>query len=292
MNDELDRKLTTILCADVAGYSRLMNNDEGKTLDRLKATREIFREVIERHGGRIVNMTGDGLVSEFSSVVKAVQCAVEVQNKINKDSTALPADDRMLYRIGINLGDVIIEGDDIFGDGVNVAARLESMAPVGGICISGSVFEHVKNKLPRDFKFLGNREVKNIAEPVAVYSLTLSEGPRKQRHSSPSPHIPQSEPASTDPEEDTEEDKRIRAYVKRQAGFYRRALTFGTIIFFLFIINLSTSPDYWWFLWPAGPFLFILIMDAVRIFGVGHRAEDWEKRKIAEIKARNRQQRR
>ncbi|MDF2365973.1 adenylate/guanylate cyclase domain-containing protein [Sneathiella sp.] len=286
MNAELDRKLTTILCADVAGYSRLMNDDEGKTLDRLKITREIFREVIDRHGGRIVNMTGDGLVSEFSSVVKAVQCAVEVQNKINKDNVSLPADDQMLYRIGINLGDVIIEGDDIFGDGVNVAARLEAMAPVGGICISGSVFDQVKNKLPRDFKFLGRKGVKNIAEPVAVYSLSLSETPGKQPHSS-SHHIPLSDEKIQDTENDTEEDKRIRAYVKRQAGFYRRALTFGTIIFFLFIINITTSPDYWWFLWPAGPFLFVLIMDAVRIFGVGHRAEDWEKRKIAKIKSRN-----
>ncbi|MCC3306509.1 adenylate/guanylate cyclase domain-containing protein [Sneathiella sp. HT1-7] len=287
MNVDLDRKLTTILCADVAGYSRLMSDDEGKTLNRLKITREIFREVIDRHGGRIVNMTGDGLVCEFSSVVKAVQCAVEVQNTINKENASLPANDQMLYRIGINLGDVIIEEDDIFGDGVNVAARLEAMAPVGGICISGSVFDQVKNKLPREFKFLGNKGVKNIAEPVAVYSLSLSEMPDKQPHSS-TYHIPLSDGTPQDTEEDTEEDKRIRAYVKRQAGFYRRALTFGTIILFLFVINMTTSPNYWWFLWPAGPFLFILITDAVRIFGIGHRAEDWEKRKVAEIKSHNR----
>jgi adenylate cyclase len=287
MSDELDRKLTTILCADVAGYSRLMNEDEGKTLDRLKTTRQIFREVIERHGGRIVNMTGDGLVGDFSSVVKAVQCAVEVQNRINGGNSSLPADEQMLYRIGINLGDVIIEGDDIFGDGVNVAARLESMAPVGGICISGSVFEQVKNKLPRDFQFLGNREVKNIEEPVPVYSLTLSEAPHKQQSTSIH-HIPQSENSPVGSDEESEEDERIRAQVRKQAGFYRRAFTTGVILIFLFIINMSTSPDYWWFLWPAGPLLFILIMDAVRIFGIGHRADDWEKRKIAEIKARNR----
>ncbi|MZR30150.1 adenylate/guanylate cyclase domain-containing protein [Sneathiella litorea] len=284
MNVELDRKLTTILCADVSGYSRLMSDDEGKTLQRLKITREIFRENIARYGGRIVNMTGDGLVSEFSSVVKAVQCAVEVQNKINKDNAPLATDDQMLYRIGINLGDVIIEGDDIFGDGVNVAARLEAMAPVGGICISGSVFEQVKNKLPRAFKFLGDKNVKNIAEPVAVYSLSLSEDPGRKSQTSHH-HIPSSEGKVKEPEEVEEEDKRIRAYVKRQAAFYRRALSFGTIILFLFIINMSTSPDYWWFLWPTGPFLFMLIMDAVRIFGVGHKAEDWEKRKIAEIKS-------
>jgi adenylate cyclase len=288
MNVELDRKLTTILCADVSGYSRLMNDDEGKTLERLKITREIFREIIARYGGRIVNMTGDGLVSEFSSVVKAVQCAVEVQNKINKDNAPLPADDQMLYRIGINLGDVIIEGDDIFGDGVNVAARLEAMAPVGGICISGSVFEQVKNKLPREFKFLGNREVKNIAEPVAVYSLTLSEPPGKQPQPSSHP-IPLFEDHAKDSrEEDAEEDKRIRAYVKKQAGFYRRAMTFGTIILCLFIINMATSANYWWFLWPMASFLVILALDAVRLFGLGDRTDEWEKRKIAKLKSRNR----
>lgn len=288
MDVELDRKLTTILCADVSGYSRLMNDDEGKTLERLKIAREIFREIIGRFGGRIVNMTGDGLVSEFSSVVKAVQCAVEVQNKINKENALLPADDQMLYRIGINLGDVIIEGDDIFGDGVNVAARLEAMAPVGGLCISGSVFEQVKNKLPRDFKFLGNREVKNIAEPVAVYSLPLSDRPSTQPTPS-SHHIPLSEDQTEDSlEDDTEEDKRVRAYVKRQARFYRRAMTFGTIILFLFIINMATSADNWWFIWPMISFLIILALDAVRIFGIGNKTDEWEKRKIAEIKSRNR----
>lgn len=283
MQADVNRKLTTILCADASGYSRLMNHDEGKTLDRLKTTREVFRNLIDQYGGRVVNMTGDGLVSEFSSVVKAVQCAVEVQNKINQDNLPFADEEQMLYRIGINLGDVIIEGDDLFGEGVNVAARLEAMAPVGGICISGSVFEQVKNKLPREFKFLGNKEVKNITEPIPVYSLSLTETP-ESRHVMPRhPETVQEEKG-----EEADSDASLRAYVKRQAAFRRRAMTFGTIISFLFIINMATSADYWWFLWPAGPFAFILAVDAIRIFGQGNRAEDWEERKLNELKARQR----
>jgi adenylate cyclase len=284
MNSNLDRKLTTILCADVSGYSRLMNEDEGKTLDHLKSTRDIFRDFIGQYGGRIVNMTGDGLVCEFSSVVKAVQCAVEVQNKINKNNNPLPPSDRMLYRIGINLGDVIIEGDDIFGDGVNVAARLEAMAPVGGICISGSVFEQIKNKLPRNFEFLGNKEVKNIAEPIAIYSLSLTENPTPSRGGQ------QATPSAPDRQtQETGEDEQIRAYVKRQDTFYRRAMSFGAIILFLFIINMVTSSDYWWFLWPAAPFAFILLMEAIRIFGKGPRAHSRKERRIERRKSRSRE---
>ena len=282
MNSNLDRKLTTILCADVSGYSRLMNEDEGRTLDRLKSTRDIFRDFIGQYGGRIVNMTGDGLVGEFSSVVKAVQCAVEVQNKINKDNQSLPSSDRMLYRIGINLGDVIIEGDDIFGEGVNVAARLEALAPVGGVCISGSVFEQIKNKLPRNFEFLGNKEVKNIAEPIPVYSLSLTENPNRsqgRQQDAPFPPSPQTQA--------TGEDERIRVQVKREEAFYRRAMTFGAIVLFLFIINMVTSSKYWWFLWPAAAFSFTLLMEAIRTFGNGPWAHSREARRIERRKSRN-----
>ncbi|MCF8465867.1 MAG: adenylate/guanylate cyclase domain-containing protein [Sneathiella sp.] len=281
MNSNLDRKLTTILCADVSGYSRLMDEDEGKTLNHLKSTRDIFRDFIGQYGGRIVNMTGDGLVGEFSSVVKAVQCAVEIQNKINKDNQPLPPSDRMLYRIGINLGDVIIEGDDIFGEGVNVAARLEAMAPVGGICISGSVFEQIKNKLPRNFEFLGNKEVKNISDPIPVYSLSLRESPNPgQGRQQDAPSTPDNQTQGTD------EDEQISVYVKRQEAFHRRVMTFGSIILFLFIINMVTSSNYWWFLWPAAAFSFILLMEAVRIYGNNPRPYGREARKTKRLKSR------
>ena len=281
MNTELDRKLTTILCADVSGYSRLMNIDEEKTLNRLKETRKIFQNFIRNYNGRMINMTGDGLICEFSSVVKAVQCAVEVQNRINKDNTPLPSDNRMLYRIGINLGDVIIEGEDIFGEGVNVAARLEALAPVGGICISGSVFEQVKNKLPRDFKFLGSKAVKNIAEPVPVYSLSLTETPTQQ---TTKPN--QSTEPAHDAADINEDDEKIRAYVKKQAAFYRKAVSFGILVFILFVINMATSPGYWWFLWPAIPIFLLLLKDAIQVYGHSYHTKDWEERKVTEIKSR------
>ncbi|MAZ02657.1 MAG: adenylate cyclase [Sneathiella sp.] len=281
MNSGTDRKLTTILCADVAGYSRLMNKNEGETLSRLKATREIFSDFIIRYNGRTVNMTGDGLVCEFPSVVNAVQCAVEVQNKINEDNLSLLPADRMLYRIGINLGDVLIEGDDIFGEGVNVAARLEALAPVGGICISGSVFDQVKNKLPKHFEFLGNKTVKNIADPVPVYSLVLAE--MSDVYTDASASRLNSENA---PKEETEDDRKIRAYVKRQAAFYRRATAFGAITLMLFFINMATSPDYWWFLWPAAGFVVSLIIQGIMIFKGPRHGKEWEERKINELKAR------
>jgi len=280
MTSRQDRKLTTILCADVAGYSRLMSADESGTLERLKATRDIFQGFLEQYGGRIVNMTGDGIVADFGSVVNAVQCSVEFQNKINEENEDIPTDDRMLYRVGLNLGDVIIEGEDIFGEGVNVAARLETLSPVGGICISGTVFDQVKNKLPRSFDFLGNKTVKNIADPVPVYSLSLMENGIT---SSVPPH---ETAANNTTDEDI--DAQIRAQVKRQASFYRQAMTFGSIIVFLFIINMWTSADYWWFLWPAMGFALILGMRAIRIFGKGPNMEEWEKRKFDELKARER----
>tara|TARA_R110000787_G_scaffold73456_1_gene163549 strand:+ start:168 stop:962 length:795 start_codon:yes stop_codon:yes gene_type:complete len=258
-----------------------MNKDEGETLSRLKAAREIFSDFITRYNGRIVNMTGDGLVCEFSSVVNAVQCAVEVQNRINEDNLSLSPADQMLYRIGINLGDVLIEGDDIFGEGVNVAARLEALAPVGGICISGSVFDQVKNKLPKHFEFLGNKTVKNIADPVPVYSLMLTEMPDVYKNATDSDLS--SEDAS---QEETEDDRKIRGYVKRQAAFNRRATAFGAITLLLFIINMATSPDYWWFLWPAAGFAVSLIIQGIMIFRGPHHGKEWEERKINELKAR------
>ncbi|PHQ67233.1 MAG: adenylate cyclase [Sneathiella sp.] len=276
MNSRQDRKLTTILCADIAGYSRLMNGDESRTLDRLKETRRIFSDFLAQYSGRLVNMTGDGIVADFASVVNAVQCAVEFQNSINEDNKNIPSDDKMLFRVGLNLGDVIIEGDDIFGEGVNVASRLEALAPVGGICISGSVFDQVKNKLPRSFEFLGNKTVKNIAEPVAVYALSLTDEPQNLSTAK----------AATETDED---DAEIRAIVKRQAGFYRQAMMFGAIILLLFVINMWTSPGYWWFLWPTMGFAFALGLRAIRIFGKGPNLKDWEKRKINELKVRKRE---
>ncbi len=156
----MERKLTAILAADVVGYSRLMERDEAGTLVRLKAHRdEVIDPAIAEHKGRIVKLMGDGMLAEFASVVDAVRCAVAIQEAMREHSADLPEDQRIRLRIGINLGDVIIDGEDIYGDGVNIAARLEGLAEVGGICISGTVFDHVRNKVGLEFEDLGERQV-------------------------------------------------------------------------------------------------------------------------------------
>jgi adenylate cyclase len=170
----LERKLTAILCADVYGYSRLMGDDEEATLRTLSSHRKLVGSLIEQYRGRFVNSAGDSVLAEFVSVVNAVQCAVEIQNKLKAENAELPPDRRMQFRIGVNSGDVMVEGDQIYGDGVNVAARLESVADPGGICISGVVHDQVKGKLALNYQDLGAQQVKNIAEPVRVYRV-LSE---------------------------------------------------------------------------------------------------------------------
>ena len=166
------RRLTAILAADVAGYSRLMGVDEEGTHDRLQAhLRELVNPKIAEHRGRIVKNTGDGLLAEFASVVDAVRCAVEVQRAMGDRNAETPEDKRITFRVGINLGDVIAEGGDIFGDGVNVAARLEALAEPGGICISRTVRDHIRDKLSCPFDDMGEQTFKNIARPVRVYAL-------------------------------------------------------------------------------------------------------------------------
>ena len=166
------RRLAAILAADVAGYSRLMGVDEEGTLERLKAhRRRLIDPKIKEHRGRIVKTTGDGLLAEFPSVVDAVRCAAEVQRGMLDREPDLPDERRVRFRIGINLGDVIADGDDIFGDGVNVAARLEALAAAGGICVSGIVHDQIRDRLPYRFADLGEQSVKNIARPVRVYAL-------------------------------------------------------------------------------------------------------------------------
>jgi len=166
------RRLAAILAADVAGYSRLMGADEEGTHERLKAhRRELVEPKIAHHRGRVVKTTGDGLLVEFPSVVDAVRCAAEVQRAMIDRETGIPEERRIRFRVGINLGDVIAEDGDIFGDGVNVAARLEALADPGGICISRMVRDQIRDKLPYAFADLGEQSVKNIARPVRIYAL-------------------------------------------------------------------------------------------------------------------------
>jgi class 3 adenylate cyclase len=173
--DEVKRKLAAILSADVQGYSRLMGEDEERTLRTLNAYKEEMGSLIRRHRGRIVGTAGDSILAEFASVVDAVQCAVEIQQVLRAKNAGLPDTRKMEFRIGINLGDVIEEGDTIYGDGVNIAARLESLAEGGGICVSRPVYDQVKNKVATHFDYLGAKSLKNISEPVRVYKILLED---------------------------------------------------------------------------------------------------------------------
>ena len=171
-----ERRLTTILSADVVGYSRLMGRDEAGTLAALKAHRkELLAPKAAQYRGRTVKLMGDGALMEFNSVVDAVRFAIEVQCAMRERNAAVPEDRRLLYRIGINIGDIIVEGDDIYGDGVNIAARLEGLAEPGGICLARNVYNQIKGKLNLEFNNLGEQEVKNIAEPVTAYRVVLDD---------------------------------------------------------------------------------------------------------------------
>jgi class 3 adenylate cyclase len=166
------RRLAAILAADVVGYSRLMGADEEGTHERLKAhLREVVDPKIREHRGRIVKTTGDGVLAEFASVVDAVRCAGEIQRAMADRDLDLAEERRLRFRIGVNLGDVIADGDDIYGDGVNVAARLEGLAVPGSICVSGTVRDHIGDRLPYAFEDMGEQSVKNIARPVRAYAL-------------------------------------------------------------------------------------------------------------------------
>src|SRR6516165_1569669 len=171
----LDRRLAAGLAAGVVGYSRLMEVDEAGTLARLKTIRlELIDPAITKCKGRIIKTTGDGMLVEFQSVTEALRCAVDFQERMARRNRDMPASRTLLYRIGINLGDVIVEGDDIFGDGVNVAARLDAIAEPGGICVSAAVRDQVGDRLDVAYEDLGEQQVKNINRPVHVFKVVVN----------------------------------------------------------------------------------------------------------------------
>jgi TolB-like protein len=170
-HDGFKRKLIAILNADVVGYSRLMREDEEATIRTLTSFREAMATLIQQYRGRVVDSPGDNILAEFASVVDAVQCAVDIQHDLSERNADLSVERKMRFRIGVNLGDVIEDGDRIYGDGVNIAARLESICESGGVCISGTAFEHVEHKLDLEFEDLGDHRVKNIPKPIRVYRI-------------------------------------------------------------------------------------------------------------------------
>ena len=174
-------KLTAILCADVEGYSRLMDQNEDATIQTTKIYRSSMTTIINQHRGRVVDTTGDNLMAEFTSAVDAVNCAVEIQRELAERNAELPYERKMEFRIGVNVGDVVEEEDRIYGDGVNIAARVEAMAEAGGICITGSAYDQVANKLGLEYENLGEHQVKNISTPIRVYRVLTYPGAAAHR---------------------------------------------------------------------------------------------------------------
>jgi adenylate cyclase len=242
-----ERKLTTILAADAVGYSAMMSRDEAGTLARLKAARATIEEEARRHRGRVVNTAGDALVAEFASVVNAVECAVRIQRTLAERHAELVEGERLRFRIGVNLGDVMVEGDDLFGDGVNIAARLQALAEPGGILISNTVFDQVRTKLPLGFDFLGPQTVKNIAEPVPAWRVVLGRDEAIARANEP---VAAERTAAIGAA-----DARGRSRRSPWERLRRSAMTTAVFIAFFFCLNVFTWSGTVWFHWPSLAFL-------------------------------------
>jgi adenylate cyclase len=242
---ETQRKLTTIFSADVQDYTRLMGADEEGTLATLKRYRDAMSNLIAAHGGRVINTWGDGVFAEFPSVVEAVRGAVDVQNELAGLNEACRSEARMLFRIGINLGDVIVDGDDIYGDGVNIAARLQSTASPGGIVISNTVYDQVRNKVAVGFDFLGPLTVKNVAEAVPSYSVRIGEAAAPS--ASPPPGQASTSPAASEPHAPSSGrsgNRRWQAISRQSFGLL------GVAAAALIAINILSWQGYFWAAWP------------------------------------------
>lgn len=261
---ETRRKLTTIFSADVQDYSRLMEADEEGTLAVLNRYRNTMAALIASHGGRVVNTWGDGLIAEFPSVVEAVRAAVDTQNELAGYNAGTPAGRQMLFRIGINLGDVIEVGEDIYGDGVNIAARLQASAPPGGIVISHAVYDQVRNKVPVGFDFLGQLTVKNISEGVPSYSVRIGEAAGKSSEESglgnagPQP-APPARPAGD------------AVPIAFPAGI-RMYAALGVAAVVVAAINLLGGGDTYWAKWPI---LVFATLAALKWARTQHRIDRW-----------------
>ncbi len=254
MPTDIQRKLTTILAADAAGYSRRMETDEVGTLDELRASRAVFTRFIERHHGRIANTAGDGLIAEFPSVVEAVQCAIEVQRELSDQTHTRKA---LRFRIGIHLGDVIVDGQDLLGEGVNLAARLQTMAEPGGVLISQQVYDQVHTKLTVGFDYLGEKRPKNYTEEVPVYRVSQGQQPHRLfdfGHKAPPNRRTDAAPQRT---QNVPEDL--------QARVTRNAKQIGLVMAALLVIDVATGAPFWMH-WPSLALCTLLALRALPLF--------------------------
>jgi len=238
-----------------------MGADEAGTLATLRRYRAAMATLIERHDGRIVNTWGDAVIAEFASVVEAVQCAVETQQELSGYNGGLPEPRRMRFRIGIHLGDVMVEGGDIYGDGVNIAARLQELSEPGGILISGPVYDQVHNKLSIGFDCLGQQSLKNVANPVTGYRVLQDGAVTRPRPLASGPDVRTD--AATPPRQTDRAQLLSRAW-EWYAGLPRRTARLVTIAVFLFLINVFSGLHHVWFQWPVAVLLLIAILSARR----------------------------
>jgi len=255
----LKRKLAAILSADVKEYSRLMREDEAATIQTLTEYRQVMASLINQHHGRVVDSVGDNMLAEFASVVDAVQGAVAIQKEVNARNTTMPETRRMLFRIGINLGDLVVDGDRIYGDGVNIAARLEGIADPGGICISRTAYDQIEDKLPLGYEYLGEKTIKNSPKPIRAYKVVF-EPSGKIRGFLKREHKQRTNRKRKEHSEPMQDSAGTHTKTKGLSLFYKHRRVYVGVIGFLFIINMLTWPGIFWFHWPAlgwGLFLFL-----------------------------------
>ncbi|MEM7270219.1 MAG: adenylate/guanylate cyclase domain-containing protein [Pseudomonadota bacterium] len=245
----MKRKLTTILCADGVAFGKLMEADEDFAMGALQRRREIMRELFETHDGRQVNTWGDSIIAEFGSVVEAVRCAVAIQEAIESENATMAKGRRLQFRVGVNLGDVMIDGEDLYGDGVNVAARLQEMADPGGIMVSGAVHDFAHKQLAVGFDFIGEQKVKSIEEPVKSYAVRMS------RRNAPMPAGVTEKISIRDEDAMTQVGQRADGIINwlraQPKGVQRSA---GMILFFFMINLLFSGIAMPWFIFPSAPF--------------------------------------
>jgi adenylate cyclase len=251
-----ERRLAAVVAADMVGYSRLMEADETGTLARLKTHRiELIDPAIVKHRGRMIKTAGDGMLVEFHSVVDAVVCAAEIQRRMARRNADVSSAGWIQFRIGINLGDVMVEGDDVYGDGVNIAARLQELAEPGGILISGPVYEQVHNKLSIGFDCLGEQRLKNVAIPVTGYRVLQGDAPSRPKGSA---HEATREPPVP--------PRPAEAGFSRVWDWYTRlprtSAAMIAIAVFLFAVNMFSGPRHIWFHWPVAVLLLIAVLRA------------------------------
>ncbi|MBT4089448.1 MAG: adenylate/guanylate cyclase domain-containing protein [Deltaproteobacteria bacterium] len=272
--EDFKRKLTAILSADVKGYSRLMQDDELATVSTITTYRDLMNTLIQQHHGRIVDSPGDNVLAEFSSVVDAVQGAVTIQKELKVRNSQLPDHRKMEFRIGINLGDVIVKENRLYGDGVNIAARLEAVADAGGICISRSAFDQIENKLPLGYEYIGELAAKNMQKPLQAYKVSIwpdDTGSQKYKNKA----APEADRQARFPEKHrkphpiSKNKKRIRS----RRRFNTHLKGYLGLIGFLSAINILSYSDVIWVHWPALGWGMILFFHWLLVSSTYHKDE-------------------